>query len=217
MLLACGNVWAQTDEEQSESSVEEEQEPSWKLAPDTFYMADGTKVVRSVSISKFGHSPHTATMYAAIFPGLGQIYNKKYWKLPILYGGIAALCYGVHFNGKYYKLYRRAYRDFVIGDPNNKAYAEVLKKSNLTVEDVETKYSSWFTKTLSNKKDTYRRYRDLCYFGLIGVYGLQILDAAVDAHFFNFDVSDDLSVQWSPTVSPSGESSQMGASVVISF
>ncbi len=180
-------------------------------------LADGTRVVRSISISEVGHSAHTATMYAALVPGLGQIYNRKYWKLPFVYGGVAALCYAISFNNKYYQIYRRAYRDFIIGDPNNKSYAEVLKKSTLTVEDVENKYSTWFTKVLKNKKNYYRRYRDMSYFGMAGVYLVQLIDACVDAHFYNFDVSDDISMKWSPTIAPIDNSAYLGAQVTITF
>ena len=188
------------------------------LQLDVFVDEEGNKTIMSVGPGKLGHSPHTATMYAAILPGLGQIYNKKYWKLPLLYGGIGALCYAIHFNGKYYKKYRQAYRDFVIGDPNNKSYEDiVLKKTNLTVEQVETTYKTWFTKVLSNKKDYYRRYRDLSYFGMVGLYVVQIVDACVDAHFFTFDVSDDLSLQWQPTLVPDEYNKGVGATLSLTF
>ncbi len=176
---------------------------------------DGTKVIKSVGIGDIHHCPHTANMYAALVPGLGQIYNHKYWKLPIVYGGIGALVYAISFNNKYYQIYRRAYRDFIIRDPNNKAYAEVLKHSNLTVEDVETTYATWFQKTLSNKKNYYRRYRDMSIFGMAGVYIVQLIDAVVDAHFYAFDVSDDLSMKWTPVVEP--ETKYVGASFAINF
>lgn len=185
---------------------------------DSSYVLEGDmRVVRSVGIAEMTHSPHIATMYAAICPGLGQIYNKKYWKLPIVYGGIAALCYSIHFNSKYYDKYRRAYRDFIIRDPNNKSYADVIKNSNITLEEVETVHAEWFTRALRNKKDYYRRYRDMSYFGLVGVYLLQIIDANVDAHFFNFDVDDNLSIRWQPTIDPKNDGSTMGASVTLTF
>lgn len=186
---------------------------------DTIILINGerTKAIKSVHLYQMGHSPHGATMFAAIVPGLGQIYNRKYWKLPIIYGGFAALCYSIHFNGKYYNKYRRAYRDFIIQDPNNKSYLEIVKKTNLTEEEVLTTYNSWFRNALKNKKDYYRRYRDLSYFGLAGVYLIQFLDAVVDAHFFKFDVDDNISLNWEPTIQPDDQSTYMGASVTISF
>lgn len=225
LLLVVVSAIAQTPQEQTDTEPRLDGEkvdtiivtqPSDSLVT---ILPNGDKMIKSVPPFSLGHSPHTATMYAAILPGLGQIYNKRYWKLPILYGGVAALCYSIHFNGKYYKKYRSAYRDFIIGDPNNKSYEDIIiHKTNLTVEDVETTYKSWFTNVLKNKKDYYRRYRDLSYFGLIGLYVLQIVDAAVDAHFYTFDVSDDLSLQWQPTLTPDDTGkSNVGASICIKF
>src|SRR5690554_3571178 len=71
---------------------------------------------------EYVHSPHKATVYAAVFPGAGQIYNKKYWKLPVLYGMIGGLVYAISFNSNYYNKYRSAYRDFLIRDPGNTSY-----------------------------------------------------------------------------------------------
>lgn len=198
----------------------EAKRPRFEVPLDSAFVTaeDGTRIYRSVGWGGLGHSPHTATMYAAVLPGLGQIYNKKYWKLPILYGGVAALCYGIHFNGKHYKMYRNAYRDFIIGDPNNTSWIDVCNdKTNLTPEQVQTTYHDWFENILERKRDSYRRYRDLCYFGLVGVYLIQLIDATVDAHFFNFDVSDDLSIQWQPQLRPEPNNSTAGASICITF
>ncbi|MCQ2226392.1 MAG: DUF5683 domain-containing protein [Bacteroidales bacterium] len=180
-------------------------------------LPNGDKLIKSHKWGAMGHSPHTATMYAAVLPGLGQIYNGKYWKLPILYGGIGALCYAIHFNNKKYVTYKNAYRDFLIGDPNNKSYEKLIKKTGLTLEEIETTHRSWFQGALKSNKDYFRRYRDLSYFGLIGLYVIQIVDAAVDAHFFKFDVSDDLSLEWQPTIVPDMENKSLGASLCITF
>jgi len=145
------------------------------------------------------HSAHKASLYAAILPGLGQAYNKKYWKIPILYAGVAGVAYGISFNSNYYNLYKSAYRDFVIRDPGNKSYTRFIP-AVLTEADVYGEYESWFQNTLDNKKQYYRRYRDLSYIGMISIYLLQIVDAAVDAHFYNFDISDDLSLSVFPAV-----------------
>ncbi len=145
------------------------------------------------------HSPHKATFYSAIFPGLGQIYNKKYWKLPIIYGAIGSLGYAIHFNSTNYVKYKNAYRDFLIQDPGNKSYIEVIPV-NLTIEDVEGQYAEWFSQALENKREYYRRYRDLSYIGMAAIYVLNMIDATVDAHFYNFDVSDDLSMKLQPAI-----------------
>ena len=174
------------------------------------------RLIPSIPINEMNHSPHTATMYAAILPGLGQIYNKKYWKLPLLYGGAAALGYAIHFNNKYYKKYSSAYRDFLLRDPNNKSYMEFATRAHLTEEDVTVTYAAWFQRALNNKKNYYRRYRDLSIFGMIGLYVVQIVDACVDAHFFYFDVSDDLSFNWRPEINP-GADRTVGVGLALNF
>ncbi len=190
--------------------------PPTVLLTDTLVLVHGetVRLIPSVHVGALGHSPHTATMYAAILPGLGQIYNKKYWKLPLLYGGAAALGYAIHFNNKYLKKYSNAYRDFLLGDPNNKSYMYFVDKAHLTEADVQGQYKTWFQNSLKKKKDYYRRYRDLSIFGMAGLYLVQIVDACVDAHFFNFDVSDDLAINWAPAASPG---SGVGATVALRF
>ncbi|MDO4461093.1 MAG: DUF5683 domain-containing protein [Bacteroidia bacterium] len=188
------------------------------------YRSGDTTIMKSVSMAQMPVNPHTATMYAAIVPGLGQIYNRKYWKLPFVYGGIAALCYSINFNSKWYKYYRRGYRDLVAQDPNNAFYVTIFnEKINasgvLKLEDCigDGQYAGWFKRVLENKKDYYRRYRDLSYFGMIGVYVVQLVDACVDAHFHDFDVSDDLALHWSPLIVPDNGGPLVGATVSISF
>ncbi|MCU4176271.1 DUF5683 domain-containing protein [Carboxylicivirga sp. N1Y90] len=164
------------------------------------------------------HSPHKATFYAAILPGLGQAYNKKYWKIPILYAGIGGLAYAIHFNSKYYNSYKSAYRDFIIRDPGNKSYLEFIPP-NLTEEQVTGQYEDWFESALLNKKQYYRRYRDLSYLGMVGIYIIQMVDAAVDAHFYNFDISDDLSMRVEPAMmAPApGEFAGLGVQIQLKF
>ena len=196
-------------------------EPTAPIVPaDTTLSVDGHvyRFIRSLHVDQVqGRSPETAAMYAAVLPGLGQVYNHKYWKLPLLYGGAAALVYAIHFNNKYYKKYSSAYRDILLMDPNNKSYMEFANKWHLTEEEVTVTYLSWFKTTLSNRKNYYRRYRDLSIFGMAGLYVVQIVDACVDAHFFNFDVSDDLAVRWSPSLQPADGSTLAGANIAISF
>ncbi|MBN1117498.1 MAG: hypothetical protein JXA77_09855 [Bacteroidales bacterium] len=143
------------------------------------------------------HSPHKASIYSAVFPGLGQIYNKKYWKLPLIFGGIGGVAYAIHFNSTNYNKYRSAYRDFLIGDPGNTSYIQVIPPG-LTIEDVHGTYSTWFQRALKNKKEYYKRYRDISYIGMVAIYLVNIIDASIDAHFYDFDVSDDLSFRVEP-------------------
>ncbi len=163
------------------------------------------------------HSPHKASFYSAILPGLGQAYNKKYWKIPVIYAGIGGIAYAIHFNSKYYNDYKSAYRDFIIRDPNNKSYLQFIPPrldENYIYENAE-----WFEGALESKKQYYRRYRDLSYIGMITLYALQIVDAAVDAHFYNFDISDDLSMQVQPSMMPPapGEFAGMGLQFKFKF
>ena len=144
------------------------------------------------------HSPHRASMYAAIFPGLGQFYNKKYWKIPIVFGGFGGAAYAISFNSERYNYYRGAYRDFIIRDPANKSYLDILKGTNIDEAYIYSN-ADWFQRYLNNSKQRFKRYRDLSYAGLVAWYLITIIDASIDAHFYYFDVSDDLSFQIDPT------------------
>jgi hypothetical protein len=147
----------------------------------------------------YEHSPHKASIYAAVFPGAGQIYNKKYWKVPILYAGIGGLVYAIHFNSSYYKRYRSAYRDFLIRDPGNTSYEQFIPPG-LDMDRVHGDLSEWFQRALQNKRRYYKRYRDISYIGMAALYVASIIDASVDAHFYDFDISDDLSLRIEPAM-----------------
>ncbi|SKB29412.1 DUF5683 domain-containing protein [Alkalitalea saponilacus] len=148
---------------------------------------------------EYHHSPHKATLYSAVLPGLGQIYNDKYWKVPLLYAGIGGVVYGISFNTTYYNRYRSAYRDFLIRDPGNTSYERFIPPT-LTIDDVHGRYAEWFQRALQNKRRRYKRDRDLSYIGLAAIYLANIIDAAVDAHFYDFDISDDLSFSLEPVL-----------------
>lgn len=126
-----------------------------------------------------------AALYSTIFPGAGQFYNKKYWKMPILYGGFIALGYGIAFNNKYYHKFKTAYKYRT--DPDS-----------TTIDDYEKIYPD--AEALRVRKDYYRRTRDLLWIITAGVYVLNIIDAYVDAHLADFDISDDLSFRAQPGV-----------------
>ena len=167
---------------------------------DTLKMSADTVAVKKKAKKQKVLSPDKATFFSAVLPGLGQIYNRKYWKLPILYGGIAGLGYAIGFNTKYYRKYKAAYRDFIIQDPNNKSYLEFLPPT-WTEEDLENpQNASWFQNALDNKKNYYRRYRDLSFIGMTILYVLNLMDASVDAHLSTFDISDDLSLRVDPVL-----------------
>ena len=141
----------------------------------------------------FVPNPTKATWYAIVFPGGGQIYNRKYWKLPIIYGGFAGCAYALSWNGKMYKDYAQAYMDIMDNNPNTNSYQDLLPP-NHNYTDTQLK------DILRKRKDTYRRYRDLSIFAVIGVYLISVIDAYVDAELPNFDISPDLSMRVEPTI-----------------
>lgn len=138
-----------------------------------------------------------AVIYSAIFPGLGQFYNRKYWKLPIVYGGALGLTYAITWNGRVYNDYNKAYRDLVLNVPNG-AYLDYLSPGQ-TVDDFGR---DRLQSALKSKKDFYRRNRDLAIIAAVGVYALCMIDAYVDAQLYDFDMSPDLSMRITPVFWP---------------
>jgi hypothetical protein len=147
-----------------------------------------------INETKPEHSPHKATIYSAILPGLGQIYNRKYWKVPIIFGGFATLGYFINFNNEVYQTYKQAYSDIIDDDPFTNSYLELNVNPSFFAPDK----ISQLTENLSRAKDTWRRNRDLVIIGTVIFYAVNVIDASVDAHFFNFDIGDDLTVNWTP-------------------
>lgn len=150
---------------------------------------------------QFGHKkvfvpdPAKATWLAVIFPGGGQIYNRKYWKLPIVYGGFVGCAYALTWNGQMYDDYSQAYLDIMDDNPNTDSYLDLLPPGYNVEANMD-----YLKKVIKRKKDSYRRYRDLSIFCFIGVYIVSIIDAYVDAELANFDISKDLSMKMYPTV-----------------
>lgn len=138
-------------------------------------------------------NPTKATWLALVIPGGGQIYNRKYWKLPIIYGGFAGCAYALTWNGKMYKDYSQAYKDAMNGNMQSSSITDLLPPG-YTISESQLK------ELLRKRKDTYRRYRDLSIFAFIGVYLISVIDAYVDAELSNFDITPDLSMRVEPTV-----------------
>ena len=130
------------------------------------------------------HSPRKAALLSTILPGAGQVYNKKYWKVPVIYAGAAGLAYSFQFNQSRYVKYRDAYKFRIDGDAT-------------TTDDYIGLYSD---DNLNTLQKYYHRYRDLTVIGFVALYALNIIDASVDAHLFTFDVSDNLSMKIEPTL-----------------
>lgn len=147
--------------------------------------------------------PKKAVIYSAIFPGLGQIYNRKYWKLPIIYGGIIGLSYGISWNGQYYNDYKNAYRGIAVEDPrgNFDKWKDMANlPSGTNIDDISDSYIERYKSQFKRKKDFYRRNRDLCIIGIVAVYAVSMIDAYVDAQLFDFDISPDLSMKVEPVM-----------------
>ena len=160
----------------------------------------------------------------ALVPGLGQIYNRKYWKLPIVYGGLMGCMYAVTWNNKTYKDYSEAYLDLMNdaqqpGRPVSEYHQSWQDFLSSTADPEEYLTNTNFQEQLKRGKDRYRRYRDMSIFITIGVYALSIIDAYVDAQLFDFDISPDLSMHWGPEVTPKTRygSSSYGLNCSIKF
>lgn len=143
------------------------------------------------------HSPKKATILSAILPGAGQAYNKKYWKIPVIYAGFGTIGYFIHWNNDNYKVMKVAYTDLTTGDPNEGSHVDLFPPS-YDFSDATT-YNNAKT-ALSKQQSYYRRNRDLLIISMVGFYGLNIIDASVDAHLFDFDISEDLTFNWQPTM-----------------
>lgn len=155
---------------------------------------------------EFKPDPKKAVLMALV-PGLGQIYNRKFWKLPIVYGGLMGCMYAVTWNNRNYQDYSTAYKDIMMDAEEPNRPVEEFHTSWQDFLGVGYDPKGWVTNTnfqtqLKNRKDYYRRYRDLSIIITVGVYALSIIDAYVDAQLFDFDISPDLSMHWEPSVTP---------------
>ena len=133
------------------------------------------------------HSPRRAALYSAALPGLGQIYNKKYWKVPIIYGGFGIMGYLIVRNNDLYQVFKRASN----AEENNQRDQNPL--AGLQIQQYEQR--NWLERQVDNS----RRDRDYTIILTAALYGLNIMDAIVDAHLIEFDVNPDLSFNLEPT------------------
>ena len=142
--------------------------------------------------------PQRALWLALVLPGAGQIYNRKFWKLPIIYGGFLGCIYALTWNNMMYKDYSQAYLDIMDDDPGTASYNKFLHLGNTITPENEDRYKEIFR----SRKDKYRRWRDMSLFVMLGVYAISVIDAYVDAELSVFDISKDLSLTVEPTVIP---------------
>ena len=153
--------------------------------------ADTLQVKHKRDWATWHPNPKRALWLALVIPGAGQIYNRKYWKLPIVYGGFVGCAYAMRWNNQMYRDYSQAYMDLMDNDPNTDSY-----NSFMHVGTKITRYQELFKR----RKGRFRRWRDLSFFCLIGVYALSVVDAYVDASLSEFDISDNLSLKVEPTI-----------------
>ena len=219
-LLLIGNVETAAQTEANDSVYEQ-------LVPDSVYeqfvndsvmrqiVADtvtSSLLVDSLSLKKskrqqrdwstWRPNPQRALWLALVFPGGGQIYNRKYWKLPLVYGGFIGCIYAMSWNSMMYKDYQQAYLDIMDDDPNTASYNKFLHLGRQIDDSNIERYKQIF----KSRKDKYRRWRDMSFFVMIGVYALSVIDAYVDAELSEFDISKDLTMRVKPAVLNNGMS-----------
>lgn len=153
------------------------------------------KEQRQLKRAQFVPDPQRALWLALVIPGAGQIYNRKYWKLPLVYGGFLGCAYAFTWNQQMYSDYSQAYLDIMDDNPATQSYKDFLPP-NYDITGREDRYKEIF----KNRKNRYRRWRDLSVFCFAGVYLLSVVDAYVDAQLSEFDITPDLSLQLEPTV-----------------
>lgn len=159
------------------------------------------KIIKNVT--PFKPDPNKAVLYSAIMPGLGQIYNRKYWKLPIIYGGFLGLTYAISWNGRMYNDYTAGYKAIMSDNPKSPENAAIwgpLLGKGTDPQTIDDARINTLRGSFKRSRDSYRRYRDLSIIGAVALYGLCMIDAYVDAHLFDFDISPDLSLRVEPQV-----------------
>lgn len=171
--------------------------------------AQDSIVVARPALRIFRPEPMKATMLAVAFPGFGQVYNRKYWKIPFVYAGFGGIAYSVGFNTSKYNEMMKAYQDFTDKIPETDSYIGLIKGSDpadydpvLHPETYNPSTKSWVEDNLLRAIDYYKQYRDLSYIGIAAWYLITILDANVDASLANFDVTDQLDLQVAPLRMP---------------
>ncbi len=193
LLLAAGSQQAKAQDGIGQDSLTVTTYDSLSVVVDTTF---SKKKEVGRDWSTWRPNPKRALWLALVIPGGGQIYNRKYWKLPLVYGGFIGCLYAMSWNNTMYKDYSQAYQDLMDKDPNTQSYNQFLHLGTQITPQNETRYQDIFRK----RKDKYRRWRDLSFFVMIGVYALSVIDAYVDAELSVFDISDDLSLRVEPTI-----------------
>lgn len=160
---------------------------------------DSMLVAQSADVERkftFNPDPTKAVWMSALFPGLGQLYNRRYWKLPIVVGAFMGLGYATSWNNTRLSDYTTAYSDIMDNDPTTKSYMDFFAPT-VKEEDLD---HAWLTNLLRTRKNYFRRNRDLCIICMIGVYLIAMVDAYVDAQLAHFDIGPSLSMDVAPAL-----------------
>jgi hypothetical protein len=185
------------------------------FAQDTLYVNENVK-------HPFKAEPMKATMLAVALPGLGQIYNRKYVKVPIVYAGFGAILYAINYTSTSYNRWMKGYQDLTDAIPETASYLNlpVIKNVDPKIYDPVLFPDDYDISTYTRCKDLmlrqvdyYKKYRDLSYIGIAAWYLITILDANVDASLFNYDVSKNLELDVEPVQMPVPGQSGPGASL----
>lgn len=194
VTIATSATWQETSRNDSVISAESilSHEDSLRLVASTDSVA---KKARR-DWATWRPNPKRALWLALVLPGAGQIYNRKYWKIPIVYGGFVGCIYAMQWNNQMYRDYSQAYLDIMDDDPNTQSYNQFLHLGN-KIDDTNIER---YKKLFKSRKDRYRRWRDMSFFVLVGVYALSVIDAYVDASLSEFDISKNLSLSVEPTI-----------------
>lgn len=194
VTIATSATWQETSRNDSVISAESilSHEDSLRLVASTDSVA---KKARR-DWATWRPNPKRALWLALVLPGAGQIYNRKYWKIPIVYGGFVGCIYAMQWNNQMYRDYSQAYLDIMDDDPNTQSYNQFLHLGN-KIDDTNIER---YKKLFKSRKDRYRRWRDMSFFVLVGIYALSVIDAYVDASLSEFDISKNLSLSVEPTI-----------------
>lgn len=197
LMLSAGITTSPAQEIEPADSIPADSILTDSIGKEISALIDTTLHVRAPKDwSKWQPDPKRALWLALVIPGGGQIYNRKYWKLPLVYGGFVGCLYAMNWNNGMYKSYAQAYLDIMDDDPGTASYNQFLHLGMQITSANEERYKSIFKK----RKDKYRRWRDMSFFVLCGVYALSVIDAYVDAELSVFDISKDLSLRVEPTI-----------------
>jgi len=165
--------------------------------------SSGTDSSAQAQVKKPLHSARKAAYLSAVLPGLGQAYNKKYWKIPVIYAGFGGFGFAVYYTAWNFTGYRAAYRAQVAYNPNINAQFN-------GINDVPT---------LKAYRDYFKKYLDISGIGIVVWYLLNVVDATVDAHLMGWNMKDDLSITWNPTLitSPNYNTAAGGLAFTLHF